>query len=239
MQEREIRLLFERGHFTSAQVGPDPHTAGWNVTLYARDEKTAPEVLSAKRGGARVFRTSDAALTWCQEIGFEVVTFKLESEAVMQAVDQEFSNSSILLVEDNEDDVVLTLRAFRKKNISNQVVVKRDGQEALDFLFKQDAGRQKKSALPCLVILDLHLPKRDGFEVLKEIRSHQRTRRLPVVILTTSQEPSDIAMGYDLGSNSYLHKPVDTKTFDDMVNHIGNYWLHLNICPNDKPPALA
>lgn len=142
----------------------------------------------------------------------------------------------ILLVEDNPDDEALTLRALKKNNILNEVVVVRDGAEALDYLFCRGAFAQRDSLdHPELVLLDLKLPKVDGLEVLKQLRAHPRTRRLPVVILTSSNEQRDIVAGYDLGANSYIRKPVDFAQFTEAVRQLGIYWLVLNVPPH--PPA--
>jgi two-component system response regulator len=142
------------------------------------------------------------------------------------------SNKVILLVEDNPDDEALTLRAFKKNNIMNAVVVARDGAEALDYLFgmNQYAGRDV-SDWPSLVLLDLKLPKVSGLEVLKKIRTDERTRAIPVVVLTSSKEEQDVAEGYGLGVNSYVRKPVDFSQFVEAVKHIGLYWLLLNEPP--------
>jgi two-component system response regulator len=141
-------------------------------------------------------------------------------------------NKVILLVEDNPDDEALTLRALKKNNILNEVVVARDGVEALDYLFCRGtyAGRNRQD-LPQLVLLDLKLPKVDGLEVLREMRSSADTRRLPVVILTSSSEERDIVAGYDLGANSYICKPVDFTQFTEAVRQLGIYWLVLNVSP--------
>jgi two-component system response regulator len=141
-------------------------------------------------------------------------------------------NKAILLVEDNPDDEALTLRALKRNKILNEVVVVRDGAEALDYLLLQGqyADRDKKE-LPEVVLLDLKLPKIDGLEVLRRIREHDRTRRLPVVILTSSNEEGDIFTGYDLGANSYIRKPVDFKQFMEAVRQLGIYWLVLNVSP--------
>lgn len=138
----------------------------------------------------------------------------------------------ILLVEDNPDDEALTLRALKKNNIFNRVVVARDGAEALDYLFCRGAyaGRDGRD-LPELVLLDLKLPKVDGLEVLRQLRGAERTRRLPVVILTSSNEQRDILAGYDLGANSYIRKPVDFNQFTAAVHQLGVYWLVLNVPP--------
>jgi two-component system, response regulator len=135
----------------------------------------------------------------------------------------------ILLVEDNPDDEALTIRALNKSNIRNEVVVARDGTEALDYLFGRGAyeGRNTR-VLPQLVLLDLKLPKVDGLEVLRAIRGDERTKGLPVVILTSSKEDADLIQGYDLGANSYVRKPVDFVAFADAVRQLGLYWLVLN-----------
>jgi len=142
------------------------------------------------------------------------------------------SDRVILLVEDNPDNEALTLRALRKNNIGNEIVVARDGAEALDFLFGTGkfAGRDV-NIKPEVVLLDLMLPKVDGFEVLKRIRGDARTRLLSVVILTSSKEQQDIVHGYNLGANSYVRKPVDFKQFVDAVRQLGLYWLVLNERP--------
>ncbi|CAG0927077.1 MAG: response regulator [Rhodocyclaceae bacterium] len=135
----------------------------------------------------------------------------------------------ILLVEDNPDDEALTLRAFNKNRIGNQVVVARDGVEALDYLFGNGhhAGRDL-SVMPAVVLLDLKLPRIDGLEVLRRIRANERTSLLPVVILTTSKEQQDIYEAYSLGANSYIRKPVDFEKFIQAVSQLGLYWLVLN-----------
>ncbi|MBL8502952.1 MAG: response regulator [Rhodocyclaceae bacterium] len=135
----------------------------------------------------------------------------------------------ILLVEDNPDDEALTLRAFNKNRIGNQVVVARDGVEALDYLFGNGhhAGRDL-AVQPAVVLLDLKLPRIDGLEVLRRIRANERTSLLPVVILTTSKEQQDIYEGYSLGANSYIRKPVDFEKFIQAVGQLGLYWLVLN-----------
>ncbi|MCW9058592.1 MAG: response regulator [Gammaproteobacteria bacterium] len=147
-------------------------------------------------------------------------------------------NRSILLIEDNPDDEALTLRALQKNNILNKVVVARDGAEALDYLFCRGAYAQRDPLdLPELVLLDLKLPKVDGLEVLKQLRAAQETRRLPVVILTSSNEQRDIVAGYDLGANSYIRKPVDFTQFTEAVRQLGVYWLVLNVPPHSPRGA--
>ncbi len=136
-------------------------------------------------------------------------------------------SSCILLVEDNADDVDLTLRAFGKSRIVNQIVVARDGAEALEYVFA--TGRHADRAeLPALVLLDLKLPKVPGLEVLRRIRSAESTKRLPVVILTSSDEDRDLVSSYDLGANSFVQKPVDFAQFGEAVDQLGLYWLVLN-----------
>jgi two-component system response regulator len=141
-------------------------------------------------------------------------------------------NKKILLVEDNPDDVKLTLRALEKSRIANEVVVAQDGVEAMEYLNGQGkfAGRDT-SALPQVVLLDLKMPKMDGLEFLKRIRAEERTRLLPVVVLTTSSEDRDRVESYKLGANSYVRKPVDFKQFVESVQHLGLYWLVLNETP--------
>jgi two-component system, response regulator len=129
----------------------------------------------------------------------------------------------VLLVEDNPADVKLTQRAFKKNNIMNDVIVAEDGAQAIELLLGDDA-----SPLPQMVLLDLKLPKVDGLEVLKEIRQHERTRLLPVIILTSSREEADLIRGYSLGANSYIQKPVDFEQFSEAVRQLGLYWLVLN-----------
>jgi len=147
------------------------------------------------------------------------------------------SDRPILLVEDNPDDEALTLRAFNKNQIGNQVVVARDGVEALDYLFGAGHHADRDlSVLPAVVLLDLKLPRIDGLEVLRRIRADERTNLLPVTVLTTSKEQQDIFEGYDLGVNSYIRKPVDFEKFIQAVGQIGLYWLKLNE-PVDLAPA--
>ncbi|MEJ2180044.1 MAG: response regulator [Gammaproteobacteria bacterium] len=142
------------------------------------------------------------------------------------------SDKTILLVEDNPDDVTLTLRALKKNNLLNEVIVARDGVEALDFLFCEgNYANRAPEHLPELILLDLKLPKVDGLEVLKRIRANGRTKLLPVVILTSSNEQSDIISGYELGVNSYIRKPVDFEQFIEAVRQLGLYWLVLNQAP--------
>jgi len=141
------------------------------------------------------------------------------------------SEKVILLVEDNPDDEALTLRAFEKNHIRNPVVVVRDGAEALDWLFARGAHADRPPIDPQVVLLDLKLPKLNGMEVLQRIRAEERTRFLPVVILTSSREDQDIATGYQLGANSYVVKPTDSKKFAQIIGDVGYYWLTVNQRP--------
>ncbi|MBI5039897.1 MAG: response regulator [Gammaproteobacteria bacterium] len=135
----------------------------------------------------------------------------------------------ILLVEDNPDDEALTLRAFKKNNIQNRVVVVRDGAEALDYLFSTGGfAKNTVSDLPQVILLDLKLPKVDGLEVLRRIRADERTKLLPVVILTSSKEDQDVIRGYSLGANSYVLKPVSFDEFIEATRSLGLYWLLIN-----------
>ena len=140
----------------------------------------------------------------------------------------------ILLVEDNPDDEALTLRALKKNNILNEVIVVRDGAEALDYLFATGKYSDRDlNQMPQVVLLDLKLPKIDGLEVLRQLRTNEFTKLLPVVILTSSNEEQDRFRGYDLGANSYVRKPVDFNHFIEAVRQLGLYWLVLN----ERPPT--
>ncbi len=145
------------------------------------------------------------------------------------------SQKVILLIEDNSDDEELALLAFQRSNVANDVVVARDGVEALDYLFGTGphAGRDV-SILPQVVLLDLKLPKVDGLEVLRRVRADPRTRRLPVVVLTSSKEEEDMIGSYDLGANSYVRKPVEFERFVEAVKQLQLYWLVLNEPPPNR-----
>ena len=148
-------------------------------------------------------------------------------------MEKDMNNSMILLVEDNPDDEELTLRALKKNNIGNNLVVVRDGAEALDFLYCNGAYADRDPReLPQVVLLDLKLPKVDGMEVLARIRAEQSTRFLPVVVLTSSREEQDLIKSYQLGANSYVRKPVDFIQFIEAVRQLGLYWLVLNEIPS-------
>lgn len=151
----------------------------------------------------------------------------------------EANNKTVLLVEDNPDDEALTLRAFKRNNIANTVDVARDGAQALDYLFKTGAYADRPGGLPQVVLLDLKLPKIDGLEVLRRLRADPRTKKLPVVVLTSSREDQDVIASYDLGVNSYVRKPVDFAQFSEAVRVLGFYWLMLNEAPPAPIPARA
>jgi two-component system response regulator len=149
------------------------------------------------------------------------------------------NHGTILLVEDNPDDIELTLRAFRKNNIANGLAIARDGAEALDYLFCRGAYSQRDiDDLPRLILLDLNLPKLDGLQVLERLRADERTKLVPVVILTSSKEEQDMVSGYRSGANSYVRKPVDFNEFVEAVRQIGLYWLLINELPTqNRTPA--
>jgi CheY-like chemotaxis protein len=138
----------------------------------------------------------------------------------------------ILLVEDNQDDMDLALHALRREKLANSIFVARDGEEALDFLFCRGAFAQRSfDHPPKLVLLDLKLPKIDGMEVLKQVKSDPRTKTIPVVIMTSSKEERDLVAGYNLGANSYIQKPVDFDQFRETVKSVGLYWVVINQAP--------
>ena len=147
-------------------------------------------------------------------------------------------NKMILLVEDNPDDEALAFRALEKNNIGNNVVVAHDGVEALDFLFGTGAHADRDlREMPAMILLDLKLPKIDGLEVLRRLRADDRTKLLPVVIMTSSREEQDLISGYSGGANSYIRKPVDFVQFVESVRQLGLYWLVLNETPPVQRPA--
>lgn len=141
---------------------------------------------------------------------------------------------TVVIVEDNPDDEALVLRALRKANLRNDIAVVRDGAEALDYLLHIGAYENHVAIMPAVVLLDLKLPKVDGLEVLRRLRQSERTRRLPVVILTSSAEQEDIVRSYDLGANAYVRKPVEFGAFSEAVGRLGLFWLLLN-----EPPPEA
>jgi len=137
--------------------------------------------------------------------------------------------NTILLVEDNEDDEALTLRALKKNNIANEVIVARDGEQALDYLFATGAyGERDATEVPQIILLDLNLPRISGLDVLRRLRGDERTRLLPVIVLTSSKEDQDVIQSYSLGANSYVRKPVDFAQFTEAVKTLGLFWLVLN-----------
>lgn len=139
----------------------------------------------------------------------------------------------ILLVEDNSNDELLTLRAFKKNNFLNEIVVTRDGQEALDFLFcKGDFATRNNKHNPQVILLDINLPKIDGLEVLRQLRDNENTSSIPVVIMTTSDEQNDLINSYKLGCNSYIRKPVELENFMEAIKQLGMYWMVLNEQPD-------
>jgi CheY-like chemotaxis protein len=144
-------------------------------------------------------------------------------------------NGTVLIVEDNPDDEALILRTLRKANLRNDIAIVRDGAEALDYLFQTGAYEGRIVTTPAIVLLDLKLPKVDGLEVLQRLRENERTGRLPVVVLTSSDEQEDIIRSYDLGANSYVRKPVEMGAFSEAVSRLGLYWLLLN----EPPPECG
>ncbi len=139
----------------------------------------------------------------------------------------------ILLIEDNRDDIELTLRAFEKHKLVNEITVARDGEEALDILFQRGEDKARYF-MPDLVLLDLKLPKVDGLEVIKQVKTNPATQAIPVVVLTSSKEEHDLVESYRLGVNSYIHKPVDFEEFTEVVSQLGLYWLLLNKVPRRR-----
>ena len=147
-------------------------------------------------------------------------------------------NKTILLVEDNPDDVKLTLRAFKRNNMLNPIIVARDGVEALDFLFARGAYAERAGkSLPTLIILDLKLPRLDGLGVLTAIRADEQTRLIPVVVMTSSKEEQDLFQSYSLGANSYVRKPVNFAEFLEAVRVLGIYWMMTNQPPPERNAA--
>lgn len=144
---------------------------------------------------------------------------------------EQFEQVEILLVEDNPLDAELTIRALKKGGLANKLLWLKDGEQALDYLFRRGAYVDRDDILPRLVLLDLKMPRVDGIEVLKTVKADERTRRIPVVVMTSSQEEKDVAQSYDLGVNSYVVKPVDFGAFADLARQAGFYWLAINRTP--------
>ena len=144
---------------------------------------------------------------------------------------EQFEEVEILLVEDNKLDAELTLRALKNGGLANKVLWVKDGQQALDYLFRHGDYAERSDTVPRLVLLDLKMPRVDGIEVLRSIKAEDRTRRIPVVVMTSSQEEKDVAQTYELGVNSYVVKPVDFNAFADIARQSGYYWLAINRTP--------
>jgi CheY-like chemotaxis protein len=144
---------------------------------------------------------------------------------------EQFEQIEILLVEDNGRDAELTMRALQKGGLANKLLWVKDGEQALDYLFRRGAYAQREDIVPRLVLLDLKMPRVDGIEVLKAVKADARTRRIPIVVMTSSQEEKDLAQTYDLGVNSYVVKPVDFGAVADIVRQAGFYWLAINRTP--------
>ena len=234
MNEKDVKLLFNAGHWQSATVKYAPEETSWLVELNSvRDDE--PQVLSLKSGAPRFFKTSDAALGWCREIGITKITVKLHKLALANdAGDTKASN--ILLIEDDNNDIELTLKAIQRLDVHFDMTVCRDGQEALDFLFARGKFQNRDiNELPQLILLDLNLPKISGHEVLKSIRENPSSRYIPVVILSNSDEETDIVKGYSMGINSYVRKSIDYEEFCDTIRELGHYWL----CTNVSPPTVT
>ena len=235
MNEKDVKLLFDAGHWEYAQVARSPDNDGWLVHLHPKNKHLPAQNLSLKRGCNRVFKTSDTAILWCKDIGFSQVVITMsnepekEQEMSTQASPNVFQSDTVLLVEDNSDDIALTLHAFKKHGIKSEVVVTTDGEEAVHYLFGEGKYSDRNvHEIPRLILLDLKLPKLNGLEVLKRIRENAITRFIPVVLLTTSDEHSDVIEGYKLGSNSYIKKPESYDVFESVVTNLTEYWLSFN-----------
>lgn len=227
MNEKDVRLLFEAGHWTDATVIRNSEENGWHVLLLDKNTPKTTQILSAKRGNNRVFKTSDSALQWCKELGFLDITIQFNTLNNLPEIDE--SSSIVLLVEDNPDDVLLTRRAFATSNLKITLDVACDGQDALDYIFaKGKYSHRENKDLPQLILLDINLPKLSGLEVLKRIRTDDATKFVPVVLLTTSDECCDVVEGYESGGNSFIKKPVNFSVFSEVIQSLGDYWLNIN-----------
>jgi two-component system response regulator len=229
MNERDVKLLFQADHWQSATVRHSTSDGGWLVA-FQEANGNASHTLTLKRGNPRVFKSSDTALYWCRDIGFKKITVELHKPQSETVADSQ--TPRILLIEDNANDIELTFRAIQRLDGNFDIIVCRDGQEALDFLFATGkyAGRSKNE-LPQLILLDINLPKVNGHDVLKAIRQNQDSKCIPVVMLTTSDEKSDVEKGYLQGINSYVCKPVDYENFCTTISDISRYWLTTNVPP--------
>jgi len=231
MNERDVRLLFEAGHWEAASVIRDADNDGWKTILISKNKKNPTQILCVKSGSPRIFKTSDTAIQWCKEIGFSNITIHFDS-TINEQTQMATNMKTVLLVEDNKDDVELTIRAFEKSKLKNNIVVAKDGMEAMDYLFANNQYKERNPAdVPNLILLDINLPKMSGLEVLEKIRANETTKCIPVVLLTTSDEKNDVIKGYQLGSNSYIKKPVSFQVFADVVNNLCEYWLNINTPP--------
>ena len=235
MIEKDVRLLFDAGHWSHAQVARSAKSEGWLVHIHPCNTQLPAQTLSLKKGFNRIFKTSDTAILWCKDIGFSKLHVTM-SEVPMSPPDiptalqlEAIQSDTVLLVEDNNDDIEITLHAFKKHGIKNKVVVATDGEEAIHYLFAQGKyASRNQHDIPSLVLLDLQLPKINGLEVLKKIRENPVTQYIPVVLLTTSDEHSDVIEGYKLGSNSYIKKPESYDVFENVVGNLTQYWLNFN-----------
>ena len=230
MNERDVRLLFNANHWSGAVVKYAPKEEGWLVELQEAETREL-QVLTLKRGKPRIFKTSDTALMWCRDIGFQKITVQLHKLHNTEMLPNKPA-PTILLVEDNSNDIELTFRAIQRLDVNFDIIVSKDGQEALDFLFAHGKYKDRNTReLPQLILLDINLPKLDGISVLKRIRESEITHNIPVVMLTTSDEEKDIQQCYEGGANSYVCKPMDYTVFCDTLKTLGEYWLGINKVP--------
>lgn len=242
MNEKDVRLLFDAGHWEYAQVAQSSKEDGWLVHIHPKNKNLPAQTLALKRGCDRIFKASDTAIQWCKEIGFSQVYVTLNESPIVNSPQSEetnphmFQSDTVLLVEDNNDDIAITLHAFKKHGIESELVVATDGEEAIHYLFAEGKyANRNKYDIPRLILLDLKLPKLNGLEVLKKVRENPITRFIPVVLLTTSDEHSDVIEGYKLGSNSYIKKPESYDVFEDIVTNLTQYWLGFNTSPPNQP----
>lgn len=230
MNERDVRLLFKANHWSGATVKYAPKEDGWLIELQEAETRDS-QVLTLKRGKPRIFKSSDTALMWCRDIGFQKITVQLHKLHQNEPF-HDHETPIILLVEDDASDIELTFRAIQRLDVNFDIIVCRDGQEALEFLFaKGKYATRNIKELPQLILLDIKLPKINGISVLHEIRSSEITKYIPVVMLTTSDEKSDIQKCYENMVNSYVRKPVDYAAFCDRLKDLGEYWLSTNTPP--------
>jgi len=229
MNERDVKLLFQAEHWRSATVRFSASDGGWLVDLKEANSNDT-HTLTLKRGNPRVFKSSDTALYWCRDIGFKKITVELHKPQGTAAYEK--STPRILLIEDNINDIELTFRAIQRLDAHFDIIVCRDGQEALDFLFATGKYADRdRDELPQLILLDINLPKVNGHDVLKAIRQNSDSACIPVVMLTTSDEKNDVEKGYRQGINSYVQKPVNYEDFCATISEISRYWLTTNVPP--------